>query len=202
MWGEAGVLSSLLTVGCCTGSGVDGGIVSQPPLPASKRAFSSLLLSLSQFLGFFFQRKLFPTAVDSMYWWEKVSSGPSYVTILNHDLVSPILLEVFLVAELFCVCVHVCVCAFSRECHVFLMPQLWSLAFLQSLPRGGGQAGKRVRVISTGQGNKVRNRIRIYRFEFILAAVSSHLCKPKWGAQLGLQIFWGIVLKRLWGNSE
>lgn len=56
-----------------------------------------------------------------------------------------------------------------------------------------GQAGKQLSIIPAGHDSRVTNRIRIYHFDFILAAVSSHLCKTS----SGCRFFWGAALDRL-----
>lgn len=79
------VLSSLQTVVLCAGCGVNGEIVFQPLLPAYRWAFSPCLYVEAQPGFIFFFRESCSTCSCRFCLWEKVSLGPSYVTILNQN---------------------------------------------------------------------------------------------------------------------
>ena len=98
-----------------------------------------------------------------------------------------------------CVCTCPCVpslagvmCCWCRSCSLlFFFPPLvitWTRA-----------TGCQIRIRSSGEQCATREFVSTI-FYFVLAAVSSHLCKPKWGTLLGLQIFWERCWRGL--NSE
>lgn len=65
-----------------------------------------------------------------------------------------------------------CGCQDCFGCHSY------DLLLLPSHYPRRGQAGQQLSIIPTGHDNRVMKRTRSYHFYFILAAVSSHLCKP------------------------
>lgn len=81
------VVSFLQIVGHCTRAGVYGKIVSQPLLPTLTWVFSLIFpvckSSSASFGGFYFREIFLCLAVDSACPWEEVTTGSSYVAILN-----------------------------------------------------------------------------------------------------------------------
>ena len=151
-----------------------------------------------------FQRKQFHVlVVDSQCSWEEVRTWPSDVSILNQNLISHFVVGVFGGGA--GVCVHVRVCVHVHVC--LLLPVSCGAdavvvvyCFLPPLVITWTRAtGRQIRIRSSGEQCATREFVSTI-FYFVLAAVSSHLCKPKWGTLLGLQIFWERCWRGL--NSE